>query len=756
MRRFLLASFLLAVPAVGLAEPFIDTIHHEFSAQIETLHEKGIVRGYANDIFHPDYPINRAEFLTILLRSLPLSTPLPTIADAHCFRDFTGQEQWFWKTACNARAMGIVQGYPDGTFGGAKAIASIEAIKTLIQAFNISLPTFIRAPDHWYDPYLYVANQRGVFTVIPHILTHQLTRGEMAALIVLLAPMLPGRTISSSGSLASSASASSSSRSSSVRCSAGTPYPDGSCPPLDANGFPLPLLRSQLFLQQVAGTGSDAVSGQSSALLFAFDATAGGQDVLLTSLTFQVASGSIPAGTNVRLTRSDHGTETPIADGIIRGPLVIVSSFKFRLVAGVMQRFHILADLPRGSFSGFSLAFASGETQAAQGAGAIDGRELTGVEFNGSCPGTSLCLIHVRTTNSSTAITPRAAGTLAVTQDSSEPSHEVLLGALSDPLLRLNFHATGEDIAVTQLILGGGTQSIVALELTDDRRKQLLATMTSIQCPAVVAGRFCLQSASGAFVVPKDADRHVVVRARVKRDTDGGKSGETVAITLQTDNGAVRARGLQSDRDLLKNDGSNPPVGLLLGRSNAGGDLAIVGSTNDLVGARIASIENVDSDPDNASVPIGTTPIGALRFRAAANANAQNGLNPVLLKSVTFTVTAVNVQIATGSYLLANRSDLTHTVSCSGDKRTGSITVACDHLDTSAISTTIEQGAFLDLQLSATVSAFDTTSPRTLQVSVNRLGSRDDTGSIVWDDGVFPFLWVDLGVSQVKSTLYRR
>lgn len=229
VRKILLASFLLslpllAVPAVGLAEPFIDAVHHEFAAQIEVLHGKGIVRGYAHAIFHPDYPINRAEFLTILLRSLPLSTPLPT-TDAHCFRDFTGQERWFWKTACTARAMGIVQGYPNGTFGGAKTITSIEAIKMLIQAFHIPLPTFIRAPAHWYDPYVDAAGDRGVFTVIPHILTHTLTRGDMAALIVLLAPTLPDRSISSSGSSDSSSSASSSSSISSVRCAAGTPLP---------------------------------------------------------------------------------------------------------------------------------------------------------------------------------------------------------------------------------------------------------------------------------------------------------------------------------------------------------------------------------------------------------------------------------------------------------------------------------------------------------------------------------------------------
>ena len=94
-------------------------------------------------------------------------------------------------------------------------------------------------------------------------------------------------------------------------------------------------------------------------------------------------------------------------------------------------------------------------------------------------------------------------------------------------------------------------------------------------------------------------------------------------------------------------------------------------------------------------------------------------------------------------------------LSCTGNGTTGSITVTCSNLEDSAVSTVIEQGAFIDLALEASVTLSSGAGSQSLQASLNQLGDRGNPGTIEWEDDVFPFDWVDLDVTQVKSTLYR-
>ena len=132
MQLLLTVLAIISITPAHATEPFLDVVGHPHAAEISVLQNKEIIAGYGSGIFRPDILINRAEFLKILL--LARYKELPTLQDGlnNCFIDFTGEPEWYWPYACYAKELGIVQGYPDGTFKGANKINLAEALKIII------------------------------------------------------------------------------------------------------------------------------------------------------------------------------------------------------------------------------------------------------------------------------------------------------------------------------------------------------------------------------------------------------------------------------------------------------------------------------------------------------------------------------------------------------------------------------------------------------------------------------------------------
>ena len=166
MNRFALLIILFLLPVLVLGQGFPDVPDtYPFQAHIEFLQEKGIVQGYPGGLFKPDLQVNRAEFLKMLMLAV-YGSETPKIK-TRCFFDFLGEEQWFWAYACLAEERGIVEGYPDGTFRGEQKVNLVEALAMAVRAWDIPMPVYIRAPDHWYEPYVTVAASRGLFELLP-------------------------------------------------------------------------------------------------------------------------------------------------------------------------------------------------------------------------------------------------------------------------------------------------------------------------------------------------------------------------------------------------------------------------------------------------------------------------------------------------------------------------------------------------------------------------------------------------------------
>lgn len=130
---------------------------------VEYLRAVGIIGGYDDNTFRPDNPVNRAEFLKLVLLSSDIKT------DNYVKTPFpdTDNNAWYAPYVRKAYAEGWITGYPDGTFKPEQTINKVEALKIIgeVQAWDLSekidTPPFadIKA-SAWFAPYVSYAKEK--------------------------------------------------------------------------------------------------------------------------------------------------------------------------------------------------------------------------------------------------------------------------------------------------------------------------------------------------------------------------------------------------------------------------------------------------------------------------------------------------------------------------------------------------------------------------------------------------------------------
>lgn len=147
---------------------------HDFGHAIDVLSEAGVIGGYEDGSFRPDTLINRAEFVKILVMMSGLEA-----AGSDCFTDVA--EEWFAASVCAAKEAGWINGYDDGSFGPANSIVLIEALKIVVNAFEVELNDPVG--EEWYSaPLETMALRQAIPTSLNHY-TEQLTRGEAVEIV---------------------------------------------------------------------------------------------------------------------------------------------------------------------------------------------------------------------------------------------------------------------------------------------------------------------------------------------------------------------------------------------------------------------------------------------------------------------------------------------------------------------------------------------------------------------------------------------
>ncbi len=148
---------------------------------VSSLKLQGIIHGYPDLTFKPDDNINRAEFLTIVMQAngeYVLPTPNAEVPK-DCFKDVKSSE-WYGENVCLAKALGLVDGYSDGTFKPGSSINFAEASKIIV---NAAAYTMGEGGDTWFYPYVKVLEEKNAIPITVSTFDHLLTRGEMAEMI---------------------------------------------------------------------------------------------------------------------------------------------------------------------------------------------------------------------------------------------------------------------------------------------------------------------------------------------------------------------------------------------------------------------------------------------------------------------------------------------------------------------------------------------------------------------------------------------
>ncbi|WP_239618880.1 MBG domain-containing protein [Cohnella mopanensis] len=121
--------------------PFADITGHWAELQIRQAVARKYVSGYSDGTFKPNGAVTRAEFVVMLMNALK-----PNRSDTEL--NFTDQHEiQTWSRSAIAMAVqeGIVQGYPDGSFGPNESINRAEMTKIIANA--LKLPTNLSSTD---------------------------------------------------------------------------------------------------------------------------------------------------------------------------------------------------------------------------------------------------------------------------------------------------------------------------------------------------------------------------------------------------------------------------------------------------------------------------------------------------------------------------------------------------------------------------------------------------------------------------------
>ncbi|MDI6817006.1 MAG: S-layer homology domain-containing protein [Actinomycetota bacterium] len=165
----------------------VTTLHWAYE-YISFLADRDIIEGYPNNLFYPDRSMTRAEFVKIII--LAIGKGAPSASSSH----FADVADGFWAKGYIERAkeLGIVAGYPDGTFRPNNSISRQEIAKIVILAGGFTPETDFRADfpdateDLWSWPYVLEAANQNIITAYPDGAfrpTNTATRAEASKMV---------------------------------------------------------------------------------------------------------------------------------------------------------------------------------------------------------------------------------------------------------------------------------------------------------------------------------------------------------------------------------------------------------------------------------------------------------------------------------------------------------------------------------------------------------------------------------------------
>jgi len=157
-----------------------DVVGTDCESEVARLVALGILAGYPDGTFRPDQPVTRAEFAKIIVSALGVGEAAQYAAGATKFWD-VATDHWATGYINVAVDVGIINGYPDGTFQPENQVTFAEAIKMIVAALGYTPKA--EAMGGYPGGYLAIAAEKEISDGVNVIGTLSANRGAVAMMV---------------------------------------------------------------------------------------------------------------------------------------------------------------------------------------------------------------------------------------------------------------------------------------------------------------------------------------------------------------------------------------------------------------------------------------------------------------------------------------------------------------------------------------------------------------------------------------------
>lgn len=485
----LVASFALVAPAQAGTFSDVPADHYAYNS-VESLTAMGVFD--KNSAFFPGRDLNRAEAVKIILQSIGADVTTPS---ANPFPD-VAKGEWYAPYVKSAVDLGIVSGYPDGTFKPNGKLNRAEIAKMLVKAFafdeNMVGSPFVdvKAGD-WFRTYVLTLYNNGVVSgkksgyFAP---ADNVNRGEVA--VMLYRAMNPAPMVSSTPAVSS------------------TPVVSGS--PAPASATPTAPSKAGLTVALSAGSAASSTvpKGANGVPLITVDLTAGAEDnVTVDMLTFKRNGVGSPSDFDNVYVYEGNIRKTSGRTVTTDAHTVEFTNLGFVVQKGQTRTFTVRGDIAAAATAGNESYFS---LDAAKWVGS------NAAAVNGSFP----------VMGKAQKIGGASSGTLTISKSGTPATPKI--GESQAEIAKFKLDASGEDIALqTIALLQNGT-----INRSDVTNLKLYQGTTLLAEVKNIDGDDLMQFDLGTkpYIIKDGNSKVFSVKADLK-----GKAAETTSVYIEED-----------------------------------------------------------------------------------------------------------------------------------------------------------------------------------------------------------------------------
>ena len=156
---------ILCVGSVSFAATTLkDVKNTKYEDSVDTLITLGLVNGYEDDTYKPNNTITRAEMAKLMVLALGQDGKVSEASKKQSkFKDMKGN--WAYGYVNVASDLGVINGYPDGTFGPQNNVSYAEATAMIIRALEYDSEVK-KSKEVWPSNYINYANKLSLYSSV--------------------------------------------------------------------------------------------------------------------------------------------------------------------------------------------------------------------------------------------------------------------------------------------------------------------------------------------------------------------------------------------------------------------------------------------------------------------------------------------------------------------------------------------------------------------------------------------------------------